>query len=519
MINARQVGVVVGLVVAILAGAAAPAGADVVTLEPIDDRGDVPGWIPMRSNDGGYLIGATDYSGFFSMAWGPDTGSVMASELLLPAGTSGYPSFGAVNEVGVVAGQIAPAGLPVSTRAFVADLHDRAVELLDMGGRANAQITDLNEVGTVVGAIYDGPPLVSSVRAAAWIGSERDLVVLDDLGAGSFVVDVNPSGLASGWAIDGSANIHPVLWDLANGGALVDLAPITGFQVMTGLPVVVNDRGDVLVSLGVGFDGGGASSWGHDVVVEHGTNRLIEPYPVDQGGGSILNDLGQVASLLDPGPGGLGLRYEILDITTGERTVVPAPGESLFRFNDRGQIATTRLGLDNGPDHAVVWDPFRDWIDLGDGGGRGVEVWTMNSAGHLAGTYQDQIAPWLGTVQRAPEPPLDPAAVVDDSTLTVTWQVPVSPGDAPISTYRVLRDGVVVAEVGGSTTTFVEPVTESAGIGSVSAIVAVNEFGESLPSVVVAVAAPVDPAPLPGAGSPAASSPAVAVTVPPTFTG
>src|SRR5690606_13013412 len=116
-------------------------------------------------------------------------------------------------------------------------------------------------------------------------------------------------------------------------------------------------------------------------------------------------------------------------------------------------------------------------------------------------------------VQRAPEPPLDPAAVVDDSTLTVTWQVPVSPGDAPISTYRVLRDGVVVAEVGGSTTTFVEPVTESAGIGSVSAIVAVNEFGESLPLVVVAVAAPVDPAPLPGAGSPAASSPAVAVTV------
>lgn len=40
----------------------------------------------------------------------------------------------------------------------------------------------------------------------------------------------------------------------------------------------------------------------------------------------------------------VGLRYEILDITTGDRTVVPAPGASLLHFNVRGQIAATRVG-------------------------------------------------------------------------------------------------------------------------------------------------------------------------------
>jgi hypothetical protein len=492
------------------------AGADVIRLEPIYDEtvADTPHWIPVDLNDGGYATGMGGLGGYSTLAWGPDIGTVSTSELSLPPGTDALPVFGAINEQGVAAGSLVSRTEPASP-PFLVDLHDGVVAPLEPGTWTSALVEDLNAGQTVVGAVYSGDGVVTNMQGAAWIGPDHDLVVVDDLGSGSMLTDVNGSDLAAGWALDGAGVVHPAVWDLADGGAMVDLAPLTGHPVMWGLPVKVNELGDVLVQLGVDHQST-ASSWGHDVVVEHGTQRVVEPYPVDEGGGAILNNRGQVASLTYASPGRTDPQYEILDLATGHRQVVPAFGESLFRFNDRGQVGATRLGASGLPSGVVLWDPVRGWIDLGDGGGRGTTLWSMNSVGQVAGVFSDRGSPWIATVQFGPEPPQGVVGSVVGSSATISWGAPTSPGNAAIDTYRVYRDGIAVADVAARTSSFTEAVLADPGASSTYTVTAINAFGESLPSAGAVVVAPAPAVAAPGFVPTVAAVPVVA---PPTFTG
>lgn len=500
----------VGLVAAV--ALAPPAGADVIRQEPIG--GPDLAIIPTRVNDAGY-VSFIGFSGYGSAAaYGPEIGLVFADRFDLPPGFTGIPEITAVNDDGVAAGSVS-AGLTSS--AYVADLHGTDMTLLSSGGFEHGRVTDIVGSTTVVGFAYSGSAVVTSAHGTAWVGPDHELRVVPDFGFGSVVTDVNEAGLAVGWMIDGAGLVHPFSWDLAAGAGPVDLSPVTGPMVMT-RTVHVNERGDILVELGRAFEDGSATSWGHDVVVEHGTNRLVEPYPVGEGGGAILNDVGQVAYAVEPPPGEPRQYYEILDIATGATTVVPAPGEFLFTFNSLGQIGTTRRDDPGSPDVAVLWDPVRGWGDIGDLDGRGASVWAMSDTGYVAGTYGTGLTSWVGSVRFGPQPPTDVRGEVVGTAVTLRWSPPTSVGDAPLDAYRVLRDGVEVGQVDGATTTFAEPVPAPPGTSLTYEVVAVNAYGESAPSQRATVVVPV-PAPAPNPSSPAPAPPATAVVARPTLAG
>ena len=191
-------------------------------------------------------------------------------------------------------------------------------------------------------------------------------------------------------------------------------------------------------------------------------------------------------------------------------------GESLFRFNDRGQVGATRLGASGLPSGVVLWDPVRGWIDLGDGGGRGTTLWSMNSVGQVAGVFSDRGSPWIATVQFGPEPPQGVVGSVVGSSATISWGAPTSPGNAAIDTYRVYRDGIAVADVAARTSSFTEAVLADPGASSTYTVTAINAFGESLPSAGAVVVAPAPAVAAPGFVPTVAAVPVVA---PPTFTG
>lgn len=499
------------LVVTAAVLAPAPAGADVIRLDPLYEAGptDTLNWAVTELTDDGYAMGFGLLGGSFTV-WGPDVGTVFGSDLIPPGPGLGSPSISALAEGGVVAGQYVDNTPLAPHPPFVADLHDRQAVLLDTGPFLRAQVTAMNRSGTVVGYLYQDAPTVDTVHAAAWVGPNHDLVLLDDGGESSLLGDVNDDGVAGGWMRDAGGDQHPITWDVEGGGPPIDLAPITGFQISGASDVVVNARGDVLVQLG-----NGAGNYGHDVVVDHATGQAIDAYPAGTGYGAKLNDRGEVASMIFAVPGDRPARFEILDLPSGSRREVAtdATSGSLFTFNDRGQVGATRT-VGGDPPAAMLWDPFRGWIDIGDGDGRGAHVWSMSSSGLVGGAFADTGSPWIATVQLAPEPPRSVVATAAGGSVEVGWAPPVSPGDAAVTTYRISRNGVAVADVAATATTFVEPYPVTPGQAVTYNLTAINEFGESLPSAAATVVIPELPTP-----SVPPSTAAVPVAARPTFAG
>ena len=464
------------------------AGADVIGVEAVVTSALPPGtpWSIGQLNDGDYAVGSYEIGvTSYSLAWGNDVGVVLPSDLAVAPDVAARMSFSRVNEHGLAGGLIT-APNPSEARLFVADLRTKAVELLDTGTAIAGWIEDIGADGTVVGTVFDDPGGNPS-HAVAWVGASHTLVHPEDLDNGSRIADVNAHGLAAGWFVDDLGNRHPATWDLAAGTAVRDLAPITGFFA-GGNRIEVSDRGDVLIGLG----SPGSSEY-NDVVVLGGTDQLVRLYPIGTGMWTELNDRGQAAYAIVNG-NDLPNVVVVVDLVTGARTELVHIPWLAFDFNDRGQVAANVLGLDR----FVLWDPIHGWVDLGDAGGRGVQFNSMNSVGHLVGTYVDTRTPWLGTVQFGPGPPQALAATSTDGAVDLTWAPPVSLGDAALSGYRVSRDGAFVADVAAGTTSF-HDVAVVAGTTVSYTVTAVTEFGESSPTPaveVLVVAAPSPPDPL-----------------------
>lgn len=495
--------------------AVAPVGADVIRVDPVYDASttNVPSWAPTLLTASGYAIGYPFLVGGGSyIAWGPDIATVQISDLILPAGSPGAPSFQAINDRGVAAGTYTLLHTGEAASAFVVDLHDRVVVTLDISSSDRSEVSRVSLDGTIVGARWiDG---VDPPHGAAWLGPDHHLVDVPDLGYGSWLTDVNDHGLAGGWMLDAAGKRHPATWDLVSGSPPVDLAPITGVLAV-GRRVTVNQAGDVLVQLGTDY-----CDCGHDVVVEHGTNRLVPLYDPDTAYGAILNNRAEVAFLSYHGANHTDPAFVVLDLTTGSRQDIPAlphVGGSAFFFNDRGQIATTRQEAGTAGS-GVIWDPVRGWIDLGDAGGRGIVVSAMNGTGRVGGYYGDTNTAWFATVQLGPEAPRDPAADVVSGTVALRWVVPVSPGNAPIDAYRVYRDGTLIDAVAPTRTAFTDSDLADPGRTAAYTVTAINTFGESAPSPAVLVAEPeLASTAMPAGATPAAIATAIPTT--PAYTG
>jgi hypothetical protein len=380
------------------------AHAETVAVEPIPPSAPgSPPWRPSQLTDGGYLIGASFVDGYDVVARGPDVPTTRTSDLDWPAQVSTPAKYGlrftAINDRGIVAG--VHDVVDATSGPFLADLHDRSVVMLDDDGYAGASINRLAFDGTAVGSLHTPAPTEWVPHGAAWVGPDHTLVLVDDLGFGSVLTDINGNGRAAGWMRDGSGDAHPATWNLPSGSAPVDLAPVTGEISEEG--ITINDAGDVLVQLGPPYASGPFG------VVEHGTSRLVRLYEPGFGVYPVLNNVGQAAFFAWTGPSRTGdTSFTILDIATGERTVIPVPpdgadAETPF-LNDRGQIGAT-LRTSDGRSVAQIWDPGRGWIELRDADGRDLILSTLNSTGMVAGFYVDTRQAWTASVPIDPQPP------------------------------------------------------------------------------------------------------------------
>src|SRR6476646_6120033 len=88
----------IGLLGAVVA--AAPAGADVIHLDPVyaEVFDGMPQWAVASLSDGGYASGYSIHVSRKWVAWGPDLGTVLGSDLTYPADVAGGPDYADVDD-------------------------------------------------------------------------------------------------------------------------------------------------------------------------------------------------------------------------------------------------------------------------------------------------------------------------------------------------------------------------------------------------------------------------------------
>jgi hypothetical protein len=342
-----------------------------------------------------------------------------------------------------------------------------------------------------------------------WSGSPLELHVLPDLGHGGFVSSLNDHGVAVGEILAADESHYlPVSWNLAD-LTVTDLTPFVGTPIIDAEPSV-DDHGRILVGLGT-TQGVATSPAGNDVVVDPATGVVTRPFDIGMGLTVALNKRGELLyEQLDApfdynGP----VVLTVLDLNTGERRKLPPMTvSSTPSLNERGQVVFA--SFDGTTSHGEVWDPIAGLIDLGSAGGHGLVPTTLNERGRIGGYYRDDVNPWLATLRLNPQPPEGLSAGESGTTSSaLRWNAPSSPGDAPVDTYSIYRNGALVASVPASADTYTDDVSALPG-GSTATyqVAATNVYGESNLSepVTVVLAA-------------SESAPATPIAATPQFTG
>lgn len=150
--------------------------------------------------------------------------------------------------------------------------------------------------------------------------------------------------------------------------------------------------------------------------------------------------------------------------------------------NEQGQRAYT-IQVD-GVRRTYFEDPLRGRIEIVDSAGRVVQITAMSSEGELAGVFpaaaSQYLLSWRASVRLHPAPPETVRSSRSSSLDQIYWGTPTTEGDAPVTAFRIYRDGVAVGIVSADSRTF--SVSPSDG-PALYAVTASNAFGESEPAV------------------------------------
>ena len=203
-----------------------------------------------------------------------------------------------------------------ATRAF--RWHRGHLTMLPTPRGATSRTVGLNDRGWIIGVVTR----TGTERAALW--RDGRLVELGTLGgAGSIPARINDRGQVSGSsAVTGSSADHPFLWQ---DGVMNDLLAGTG--ATAGQVADLNDAGTMT---------GRASFGDHDSrpVLRRDGRMTVIGLPGHVGGGSHLNDRGDVTGVTWPDPQARGVPFRWRD---GRTTLYPEPA---------ADIAVTVVGID-----------------------------------------------------------------------------------------------------------------------------------------------------------------------------
>ena len=369
---------------------------------------------------------------------------------------------------------------------FVFSLDAMRKSRLEIGTNGVAYPRAIADDGTIGGLVTSSTE--GWTRAAVWRGRDHRLQLLDD-GCCSQVLDVNGTRLAVGTvATGGAAGLFA--WDL-DSGATFDLSAPTDLEQLNG--ATINDLGQVLVH---------SSQPGEppDVrVIDVATGRVVAIDAGDSPSSAQLNERGEVLFFRPDGA------LVLLDVRSGATSMLvpPAGGLRSFALNDIGQVLFSVRDAQG--DRATLVDPNRGTFDLGPAYA-GLIPDRLNDTG-LIGGVTDELRPFLGPVPIVPDAVSALSGNVEAGTVMLTWASAPHPGIRPNTSFRVVRDGVVVAELGPEARTWSAPTGPDGSEPHTYAVLAVNVVGASDLSEVV-LQGPAAPTPVP----------AVAV-VQPRFTG
>jgi hypothetical protein len=475
------------------------ARANVVSVRPITIAPlAVPGavWRPAFLNDHGQVLTTRSQLPGEWAAWSSSAGMVNLNEMTDSLSSQSVEVFMAgLNDAGTAVGT---AGVALGVYIpFSFSFATSSRTELDRGGHLNGWVTSIGSDGTIGGRLVDDgaivPPIAASVPAV-WTGASHALRVLPDLGFGGVVTSVNGNGQAVGFVMDSTGHSRPRIWDVATGSPR-DLPVPTGPAVIYDEPTI-SDSGLILVHDGY--------SGGQNVVIDSTSLRVTPLDPAGHDYQAVQNAAGQIA-YLDSSTNDL----VITDPRAGTSVVAASAVELKYgmSLNDRGQVAYSTLSA--GTLHAFVWDTYAGTIDLGDGQGQGLVLTAINDVGQAVGWDTTAFLPWIGTVLLGPQPPEQPAAAPSSGGVDISWQPPISSGDAPVTGYVIYRNGQRVAAVPANQTSTVDP----SPAGPVTyTVTAMNIYGESNPAAT-------SPLIVPSSATPTSSTAANPIPAVPMFTG
>lgn len=448
----------------LLAGAP-PAGA--LDFPPIDPTQN--GIVVCSINDHDQIAASGDFPwgqcrlAGVGVASGPSAG-VSALRLLHDAidpNEQGYNELTTdVTPAGVVGGTVrlpdtSTPGFMLPPIPFVYSFATGTRTAVDAGPSDTGRIEDASDTAGLVGYVgVDGYTDWSQAHAAAWSDTSAAVATLDDLGFGSKAFAVNAHGLAAGFAQTVAGRFDPFLWDLTAGTATDLVNSLGDFGYAPYLGAQIDAAGHVLF-----FHEPHSSTIAYDAAT--GTVRT---FTNDLGGDdvySILTESGVVASEYEGqswfDPGGhehVPSTIDLVDLTTGNTSVVRA-GDNLVMsdVNDVGQLLFGQKTDDVW--HSYLVDPTSGTIELDPGTHKHTAL-MLNNTGLMVGNDSDTLyQAWAAPV---PLPPLPP-------TLTVTmqadgahlsWSPPPVAGRRPPTSYDIFRNGVVLATVDGTTTSYID---------------------------------------------------------------
>ena len=373
---------------------------------------------------------------------------------------------------------------------FVFSLDTMRKTRLDHGGAGIAFPNAIAEDGTIGGYVRD--EFGGATHAAVWTGPERRLQLLAGDGCCSQVLDVNGRGLAVGTVGASTSSLFTV-WDWRS-GAVTDLSSAVAPGTFGG--AAVNDQGQVLVH--AERPGG---TQGH--VVDLATGQVTTFDVVGSPTALRLNERGEVLYVRPD------LALVRLNVASGEATTLLPPGSGLrsFALNDVGQVLYSVSGDDGG--RSTLIDPTHGTIDLGPAY-RDLVPEVLNNTGLIGGRTTTAVKPFLDAVPIVPAALLEVRGRIDANLVSLAWDPAPQPGIRPTTSFQIVRDGVVVGEVGPDAGSWSAPIGADPAEPHTYAVLAVNVVGASAPSELVLQAQVVAPV-----GTPIP----VAVVVQPRFTG
>lgn len=456
--GAARLGVALTLLAGLVVGVAPSTGADQVHLELSSyEAMELPmSWygLPRAVASDGSMVADSSPPGD-AMFWTADgsAGGITRPE--------GYPSS-RLNDIGddhlAVGAAISDVGRVVP---FTFDLDTRTWTPLSM--------PDPGSSGEAIGVLPDGRivgniGVFASLRIAVWpdatsapVLSSQQLEIDHVTRDGQIVVTQPTDGSQATWD-PATDTTTPLLHTTS--GAVID---------------VVGDRYLVSTSLGT------VDLW----------DRSSGALATFSGPEAYLNASGHVL-------GWSGDGWVLYDPDTGISTPVrpfgmdPARGRLIVLTDDDRVIArvddgvTTSLVAWSAESHPVVITASPSGDDQ-----TYFDPWMASPGGIVVGNYQKdgKAGFWRASFRLAPDAPENLAGDAAGAAVALDWEPPRSAGDAPIESYRILADGVVVAEVDAATTTW-----SGSGDGTRTyTVVAVNDYGESTPSNAVVLDASTTP--------------------------